>query len=88
MKEHVAISKLKNQQQILLLLLLYLFVELQSLQEKYSQELDKLKNELILEKGKVEELELELENQKLFLKKHPNNGEMKLMTVCNKECIL
>ena len=54
------------------LLLLYSLVELQSLQEKYSQrseEMKKSKNEQILGKEKIKELEI-----------HPNDGEMKLMT--------
>ena len=42
--------------------------------------MDKLKNELIMEKESIKELELELENLKISQEIYPNDREMQLMT--------
>ena len=42
--------------------------------------MDKLKNELIMEKENIKELELELENLKISQEIYPNDREMQLMT--------
>ena len=42
--------------------------------------MDKLKNELIMEKESIKELELELENLKISQEIYPNEREMQLTT--------